>query len=46
MDTINKKDFQNTNGINSNAPVITLDGPTATGKGTVGLLLAKKLNWN
>lgn len=29
-----------------NVPVITLDGPSGTGKGTVCHLLAKKLNWN
>lgn len=33
--------------INKNhVPVITLDGPSGTGKGTICHLLAKKLNWN
>ena len=27
-------------------PVITIDGPSGTGKGTVGLLLAHKLGWH
>jgi len=27
-------------------PVITLDGPSGTGKGTLCHLLAKHLNWN
>lgn len=27
-------------------PVITIDGPSGTGKGTVGLLLAHKLSWH
>ena len=27
-------------------PVITLDGPTSSGKGTIGKLLAEKLNWH
>ena len=29
-----------------NVPVITLDGPSGTGKGTICHLLAKHLNWN
>lgn len=29
-----------------NIPVITLDGPTGSGKGTVGQLLAKHLGWH
>lgn len=28
------------------APVITIDGPTASGKGTVSALVAKKLGWS
>lgn len=28
------------------APVITIDGPSGTGKGTVSLLLANKLHWH
>jgi len=31
---------------NKNVPVITLDGPSGTGKGTLCHLLAKHLNWN
>lgn len=27
-------------------PVITIDGPSGSGKGTISLLLAKKLNWH
>lgn len=27
-------------------PVITIDGPTSSGKGTIGKLLAEKLGWN
>lgn len=27
-------------------PVITIDGPTSSGKGTMGKLLARKLQWN
>lgn len=30
----------------TNVPVITLDGPSGTGKGTLCHLLAKHLNWN
>lgn len=30
----------------SSIAVITIDGPTASGKGTIGKLLAKKLQWN
>ncbi len=29
-----------------NAPVIAIDGPTASGKGTVAALVAKKLDWH
>lgn len=32
--------------MNSNAPVITIDGPSGSGKGTVAGLLAKQLGWN
>lgn len=32
--------------LKSNAPVITIDGPGGTGKGTVGQLLAKELGWH
>lgn len=31
---------------NENVPVITLDGPSGTGKGTLCQLLAKHLKWN
>jgi len=31
---------------NNSIPVITIDGPTATGKGTVGKLLADELGWH
>ncbi len=27
-------------------PVLTIDGPSGSGKGTIGLLLAKKLSWH
>jgi cytidylate kinase len=27
-------------------PIITLDGPSGTGKGTISLMLARHLNWN
>ena len=27
-------------------PVVTIDGPSGTGKGTVSQLLAQELNWN
>lgn len=30
----------------SQIPVITLDGPSGSGKGTIGLRLAKKLHWH
>lgn len=29
-----------------NIPVITIDGPSGSGKGTIGQLLAKKLSWH
>ncbi|MFA6409401.1 MAG: (d)CMP kinase [Gammaproteobacteria bacterium] len=29
-----------------NAPVITIDGPSGSGKGTISCLLAQKLGWN
>lgn len=29
-----------------NAPIITIDGPSGAGKGTVSLLVAKQLGWN
>ena len=32
--------------MNKLAPVITLDGPSGSGKGTIATLLAKQLNWN
>lgn len=32
--------------MNGNAPVITIDGPSGSGKGTVAGLLAKQLGWN
>lgn len=31
---------------NTSIPVITIDGPGGTGKGTIGLLLARKLGWH
>ena len=31
--------------VNTATPVITIDGPTASGKGTVATLLAKQLGW-
>lgn len=30
----------------NSAPVVTLDGPTGSGKGTIGVLLAEALNWH
>lgn len=33
-------------GLNKDVPIITLDGPSGTGKGTICHLLAKKLQWN
>lgn len=30
----------------NNVPVITIDGPSGSGKGTIAGLLARKLNWN
>ncbi len=32
--------------MNDTVPVITIDGPSGTGKGTIGLLLADWLDWN
>jgi len=32
--------------MNENVPVITVDGPTASGKGTVSRLLAQRLDWH
>ncbi len=32
--------------MNNTVPVITIDGPSGTGKGTIGLLLADWLDWN
>lgn len=32
--------------MNRNVPVITIDGPSGSGKGTVAALLAAKLGWN
>ena len=32
--------------MSDHVPVITIDGPSGTGKGTVGLLLAHKLGWH
>ena len=32
--------------INENVPIITLDGPSGTGKGTIACMLAKKLGWH
>ncbi len=31
---------------NNEVPVITLDGPSGTGKGTICHLVAKRLHWN
>ena len=31
---------------NQNVPIITLDGPSGTGKGTIACMLAKKLGWH
>jgi cytidylate kinase len=28
------------------APVVTIDGPSSSGKGTIGRLLAAKLKWH
>ncbi|KTD82281.1 (d)CMP kinase [Legionella waltersii] len=33
-------------GLNRGIPIITLDGPSGTGKGTICHLLAKQLQWN
>jgi cytidylate kinase len=32
--------------VNNMAPVITIDGPSGSGKGTVAGILAKRLGWN
>jgi len=32
--------------VNTHAPVITIDGPSGSGKGTVAGLLARRLGWN
>ena len=32
--------------MNNNVPVITIDGPTASGKGTICQLVAERLNWH
>lgn len=32
--------------LSNNVPVITIDGPSGTGKGTISHLLAKKLGWH
>ena len=32
--------------MNVQAPVITIDGPSGSGKGTVAGILAKRLGWN
>lgn len=32
--------------MNSKIPVLTVDGPSGSGKGTVGLLLAQRLGWH
>src|SRR5438552_1777040 len=34
------------NSSQSSAPVITIDGPGGTGKGTISLMLAKHLAWH
>lgn len=39
-------DKNNKNVKTSNVPVITIDGASGTGKGTVSLFLANELNWN
>lgn len=38
--------MKNTKQTQINAPVITIDGPSGVGKGTVSLLLARKLGWH
>jgi len=40
------KNLNNTNNVPTDIPVITIDGPGGSGKGTIGLLLAKKLGWH
>lgn len=32
--------------MNSNVPVLTIDGPSGSGKGTVGQILAQRLGWH
>ncbi|MEK7839535.1 MAG: (d)CMP kinase, partial [Pseudomonadota bacterium] len=32
--------------MNSRIPVLTIDGPSGSGKGTIGQLLAKQLGWH
>jgi len=34
------------NKVQSNIPVVTIDGPGGSGKGTLGLLVAKELGWH
>ncbi|MFT6625039.1 MAG: cytidylate kinase, partial [Cycloclasticus sp.] len=33
-------------GVNDSAPVLTIDGPGGSGKGTVSKIVAKQLGWN
>lgn len=32
--------------VNNSVPIITVDGPSGTGKGTISHMLARKLNWH